>query len=1095
MLSQVFNITESATTQSWQMDDMLGHPFEDLIAYIAQQTLYEAGHLQNQDVQIRQTPGSNDGGKDIIITSKVTINNLFGFTFPINNKSKQKIFIECKSSDNGAIDYNKLSGSIQRAKGQEVDVYIVVTNTTLVPYCYYQLQETAVQCNMRFILVDQYILAQELAARNLTAGKYIPMSQKVEREIKYQVLTNRDSIQQNCEVYFLIRNYSDQNLFLQLSLASNWNWDWESDYNYIPISLNSFESTCERIRIIRYYNDGQDSLQFTLQDENGEMVIDLQGVSWDTSFLPPLCGQEHLNMIKQIRSSIIASSRFQMLFIHGEAGVGKTRVIQQLCLELKNTAVSCESYSCSSRQKKITKAVKEYCIKKHMLPVDQEGDTLSKLISQIKTPYKKHVFIIDDIHNASDNFYDELKELAQQTIEQPITLIIIGRDDYISEKNAYFNFLSYTKDHKTQIHDYPLAPLTPEESRGLIRSILSDVPEYAIEQIFNLSNNIPLFIVQFTEYLLDLNLAHIVNRISVCLKNHEHFSIHDYLPEKIENIYEKRFEYIHNLPMGSEIQEMLVGLSFFGLEFSQRLAASWGENNLLEYLFKHSFLVYSKDESIRFVHESMYLYFRHLLFNSSTWKRKIANKIIKENGLFWYSLGTFEQARLLLWMGDLKAADQLFSIAYSQINAFNNLSSTIIDAEIEDYLYDIYECQKRKTPFPVGFAEKLFQCKTYISLHYSSPASAVEACDYAEQEIETSKIFYPSETFIYSLKALKAHSYLNMGLYQKGLNLLQESLAMNLSQPNKITAETRFDLYDRLASTYLKYNQEALALEFNTLSEKIAKAQNDSHLLALSSITKAKILFIKNLTNSQMELKQASEYLSSKPDPRILCHNNITQIISNFRAIYQPAITQNYNEFINDAQALLEESLQNNYANSILRIQLFLATLLYLGKKYDNTKQYIEQGIDSCVKFGYGTYLWHFYNLRAILDTATGKNRNVVQRSFETVYRILRQQNLLFLGNCDFTYENMTALTNIAIFYINDEKEYYRKLSRISAINFSQPCDYNCQKETCQYVCESQTQLYIQEKERLLRKGILFDNHDSNYNLLDPGTNYFFLLS
>ena len=334
-----------------------------------------------------------------------------------------------------------------------------------------------------------------------------------------------------------------------------------------------------------------------------------------------------------------------------------------------------------------------------------------------------------------------------------------------------------------------------------------------------------------------------------------------------------------------------------------------------------------------------------------------------------------------------------------------------------------------------------------------------------------------------------------MGIYQKGLNLLQELLAMNLSQPNKITAETRFDLYDRLASTYLKYNQETLAFEFNTLSEKIAKAQNDSHLLALSSITKAKILFIKNHADSQMELKHTAEYLSSKPDPRILCHNNITQIISDFRSMYQPATTQNYNGFIKDAQAILEDSQDNNYANSILRIQLFLATLLYLEKKYDSTKQYIEQGIDSCVKFGYGTYLWHFYNLRAILDTATGKNRNIVQRSFETVYRILRQQNLLFLGNCDFTYENMVALTNIAIFYINDEKEYYRKLSRISAINFSQPCDYNCQKEGCQYVCEDQTQLYIKEKDRLLKKGILFDSHGLNYNLLDAETNYFFLLS
>lgn len=78
---------------------------------------------------------------------------------------------------------------------------------------------------------------------------------------------------------------------------------------------------------------------------------------------------------------------------------------------------------------------------------------------------------------------------------------------------------------------------------------------------------------------------------------------------------------------------------------------------------------------------------------------------------------------------------------------------------------------------------------------------------------------------------------------------------------------------------------------------------------------------------------------------------------------------------------------------------------------------------------------------------------------------------------------------------MNDESEYYRKLSRISAINLSQPCDYNCQKEICQYICEDQTQLYIKERERLLNNKILFVDDDANYNLLDPETKYFFLLS
>ena len=997
--------------------------------------------------------------------------------------------------ENGAIDYNKLSGGIQRAQNQGIDAYIVITNSTIVPYCYYQLQESATQYGMRFVLIDQYILAKELTKINYPIGNYLPLGHDVEREIKYQVLTNSDTIHRNCEAYFLIRNYSNNSILLHISLVSNRNWQWECVSDSIPVALGSHESTCVKVRITRNYNDGQESLQLTLHDENNETIVNLQGVSWDTSFLPPLCGQKHLNIIRTMRSNIMTSAGFQMFFVHGEAGVGKTRIVEQLCLELENTAIDYKTFLCSNRQRHVEEKIKTFCIEKKLLSSSFNGDALSDVITQINTPYKKYVIIIDDIHNASEEFYEQLKKLSRHIITQPITLILVGRDDFAGGGNAYFNFLSYIENHKSNIQDYPLFPLEPDESLGLIRSILSNVPEYAIKQIFKLSNNIPLFIVQFAEYLLDLNLAHIVNRNSVSLNNGESFSMRNYLPEKVEKIYKSRFNYIQNVPEGDKIQEILIGLSFWGVEFPQALAISWESSTVLDYLFKHSFLVYSKNENIRYVHESMYLYFHHLLFHSSKWKKRIAKKVIDENGLLWYSLDVLEQARLLLWAGDTEAAEQRFSVFYPQIESFNNLSSTVINPEIEEYLYDIYTCQKTKPSFPTEFAEKIFQYKAYVSLHYTSPAAAVEVCNYAEQEIATSKAFKPHESFNYILREFKAHSYLNMGLYQKGLNYLQELLAMTLCKPNTITLETLFDLYDRLASTYLKYNQAALALEYNSLSKIVAEKLCDSHLLALSSITKAKAMFWRNFIDSQSELARASGYLSSKPDLRILCHNNITCMISDFRTAYNAATTQKYDYFIKQAQILLDESLQSNYANSILRLQLFLATLFYLSKNFNAARKYIGQGIDSCIKFGYGTYLWHFYNLRAILDTAAKQNRNVVQASFETAYRILQQQNLLFLGNCDFTYENMITLTNIALFYIHNEQEYYRKLSRISTIKLLPSCDFNCQKNTCQYVCENQTQLYIKEKKHLLNHGILFTHNKMEYTLLDPETNYFFVLS
>lgn len=1095
MLSQVYNVTDSATTQQWLLNETLGHPFEDFIAQFICNSLYESGCLQNDQVSVCKTRGSNDGGKDIIITSRIAIPDLFGHEFPLNENFEQKIYIECKSSENGAIDYNKLSGGIQRASDKKISAYVVVTNTTIVPYCFYQLKETAAQYKIRFLLIDQNILATELSKKNMLIGNYTPLNWKAEKEIKYQVLINNDSTRQNCEVYFLIRNYSEHSQFFQFALASNRNWKWDSDYDYIPVSLGPHESTCERIRITRYFNDGQESLQFILRDGHNETEIALRGVTWDTSFIPPLCGQKHQDTIKIIRENIVRASNLQLFFVHGEAGVGKTRIIQQLCMDLKKTAIHSQVYSYSKRGKKVVQAIREFCVKKKLLSSDYKGNNLSEIVSQINTYYGKYVFVIDDIHNAPDEFYDDIEKLVQHPSAQPLIFILIGRDDYTAGSNAYFNFLSYAANHAEQIHPFPLYPLESEESRGLIRSLLSDVPEYAIEQIFNLSNNLPLFIVQFTEYLLDLNLAYISNRNSVSLKNHGSFSLHNYLPQKVEKVYEARFKYIHSIPNGIQMQTILLGLSFWGPEFPKNLVISWSESKVIDYLFRHNFLELSNEDNYRFVHESMYLYFRHLLFSSDKWKKRIAKKIKKDEGLFWYSLKPLEQARLFLWLGEIDDAERLFSSVYPEIEAFSNFSSVSVIPEIEDYLYDIYTCQKTKSPFPVKFAEKIYQYKAYISLHFASPAAAIAVCNNAEKEIITTDKFCSNESFSYTLKELKAHSYLNMGLYQTGFHLLNELLVMTLSNPKKINIETLFDLYDRLSSVYMKYNQKTLALEFNQLSRKIAEEMDDFHLLALSDITRAKILFFNDFSESRKWLMSASNHLLINPDPRILCHNKITQLITNFRLEYSPEQPKNYEEYIREAQLLLEESLQGNYANSILRSQLFLATLFYLNKNYSVARRYMNQGIDSCIKFGYGTYIWHFYNLRAILDSSAKKDLRDIQKSIETVYRILRQQNLLFLGNCDLTYENMIALTNVSLFYKNDETEYYRKLSLINAVKISQSCSYDCDKNVCKYICESQTELYKKEKERIRKKRILFADDIVDFSLSDPETNYFFLLS
>ena len=123
------------------------------------------------------------------------------------------------------------------------------------------------------------------------------------------------------------------------------------------------------------------------------------------------------------------------------------------------------------------------------------------------------------------------------------------------------------------------------------------------------------------------------------------------------------------------------------------------------------------------------------------------------------------------------------------------------------------------------------------------------------------------------------------------------------------------------------------------------------------------------------------------------------------------------------------------------------------------------------------------------------KNVVTVEKSFETIYQILKQQNLLFLGHCDFTYENIIAITNIALFNRNNEVQLYRKLSLVTSSELSQPCDYNCEKRNCNYVCESQTHSLREQKKKIMENHLVFINDCWKYDLRDPVTGYYLILS
>ena len=217
MLSQVQHVNQVEIIENWQLGEMKGIPFENHIyrVLLRQMEKYEG------KVLVYDTPSSRDDGKDIIIKSVIDIYDLMGHNFYLRDCSEITIYIECKSSDNDNISWNQLAGNIARIENDNIQYYVVVTNTTLVPYTYYQFAKNAKEKKIDFYLVDQTLLIPYLFRQDAIIGKIDNVKKLNDIYSEYQVLSYEKDMQTYFEVYLLVRNYKDSIEKINITLGTD----------------------------------------------------------------------------------------------------------------------------------------------------------------------------------------------------------------------------------------------------------------------------------------------------------------------------------------------------------------------------------------------------------------------------------------------------------------------------------------------------------------------------------------------------------------------------------------------------------------------------------------------------------------------------------------------------------------------------------------------------------------------------------------------------------------------------------------------------------------------------------------------------------
>lgn len=1075
----------------WNLDNDLGLGFENHIFNILSM---EMRRYYDLGAKIERTPKVRDNGKDIIIESPISLENILGFNFYLKDQKSLRIYIECKSSNHNKIPYNSFAGNLSRIKEENVGYYVLVTNTTIVPFSYYKFREEAEKLGIEFVLIDQYLLKRYLLQNNAMIGKEMIPNSFDKIYIEYQANSCIIESQNAYEIYFWIRNYSNSPQTICMQVNTDRNWSIDSGNIECVVELNN--SYCLKLIAIKEYFDGIDDLILNVKSNSFDTSIQVKGINISYNFRPELIGEKNKEIIELIKTGIIENTANHIYLLAGEAGVGKTRIVDEVLSEIAGREINFCRVSVE-KDKNILLQLQKILIQDGYLSNNATCNSLEDIFVNIDTTYRKYVIVLDDLHNASAEILCSIRKLLETNCPSGLTLLLVGRDDFSVGSIDYFSFLEFCKENYSS-NIILVKALSDSETIQLIKSIIRGIPTFALEKIHSLSNNIPLFIIQVIEYMLDLKLVYLLNRNTVGIENTDSFSNHLYIPKSMEEIYDQRIKCLIEQNSGSDMLKFLYIASYLGIHFSDYFVNAFfeGREELFRNLLERRYVIPSSG-GYSFIHESLYLYISHRLQSNRDAKKEVGNYLLSVPYIF-DKMDALKKGQLHFWINNKDLARLYFSSAISDINNITNYSSVNINQSYYTYLEDIYNIcttyeQKKKTVV----------CRIYTALHYHTPYEAVAMCKWAQRKLKSSKQFQKDTQFGFYLKEQMAHSYINAGQLKKSEIILLDLLSETILNINNCDKKAVFDMYDKLSNIYIKYNSFDVARNYCQLSLALATDLDDSNLQALSYITTAKLYFYTDKAMSKEYLNKADQLLSKEKAYRIKCHNDVSLLIMRlFEALEKDE--QHLQNLIVETEKLLDICIENNFANSVIRLYMLTAVLHYLLNietgEYIVTKKYIEKGIDASIKFGISTYIWQFYSLQAIILVRQKQDVSKQKSLFDTVFNMLKKQNLNYLGNCDITYGNMLALTNVMFFYRQNLSEnlFYQKISQISLADSVDSCDFNCSKYLCQYGCHTNLETYQKEWNNLSvlkdKQSILFGKSFEKYVLQDS-TGYYIIIS
>ncbi len=1028
----------SPNSLRWRLGPFGGHSFDDLLFDVLTKDLMR----QDPNVRLRQTPRVEDRGRDIEIVTGVML-RLAGVAIYPPGASEHTILVEVKTLVSGSkprLPLSTFGKNYLQVRKLDYSHFVLVTNASISPRAARETAECFSAAGKQFVLIDEYPLwlllesyglTRRLPQRLVLQPTDLVVETQVERTVQREAIT--------LDIDLMLRNYSKVPWKVTVENLSDLTWRQSIPEVTRMIDPGRFE-TIHLLAKSKQQEAGD--LELRIHDQDGmEYPIRFQARDITFDFKPPLVGERHHFCLSELAKAVSADVPTSLINVVGGAGRGKTRLIEEalgrtkratrkvirVVIDPERPVLALELILRGMHAALGRTASAEEGSHPHPRLDWEERTRVLELLTTMDHPLYSIVILLEDLHHASETVCTLIRDFlhVDRAGRCPLTLVISGRDDYSFPNDAYFALLDVLAHKEVEgadnITTVRIPDFTPEESRQLIRAIVREAPRYAIERLEAVGENVPFFIVQAIEYMLETGIAVLLSRESVGIPNPAVFGSRTGFPAAMKSVLSGRISALAALPEGRQLCHFLEVSCFFGQILPQDLELvllkDVSADRVEALLVGRRFLKRADDGSLEWYHENI-LHLLQDLVHDHGQSAALAQEIASTPALFKHFTG-WAAGRILSEARRHQEAWPYFSSISTLADEMTNFSSINVDSSCFDYLDPAFESALACSEPPSRLI-RLLVLESYIAVHHRS---GKHGPDTATRSLSRLSRIQAGEAELLEAQAkltqLRAHGLMDIGDIGPATRLFLE-LEGAVKQPSSTLRQPDllFDLYNRLQDVYRLHNHLAVSTRYGELADWAAR-RSSGELQAVSMLDTAIVYHYIDTPRCIRLHEEALLFARTFGARRHVAHAEVGLIVASLsEACGEVARLK---DLMARATETLRHALDHSYGSLLVRIYLTLATIAYLLAVRDETPwsvidKYIDLSLNATVTYKAGFDVWMIYNLKAITALRTGRPLKEVNAYFATALQLLRRSSLLFLGNLDLTFENIIVLSNILRF-------------------------------------------------------------------------------